>query len=185
MAARIAVFLFVAGVMVGCARSSEGVVRVDLVIQPDDEVGSAVKVIKRATDVGELLQALAVFDGSHLHECRNGGSVLALKDPCAHEPGIGFDFAEHRGEALECSGLLFGVNDPDMDQDGTFVHRRASLSRLNVTVGANLELWDDLIQTPVASTSEPRLGIGFFSRPVFLPVVSPESVPHRCTTLDR
>ena len=60
-------------------------IRVNLVVQADDQIRDSVQVVKRVANVWELLKALTVLDASHLHERRKGGPILALEHTRRHE----------------------------------------------------------------------------------------------------
>jgi hypothetical protein len=86
--------------------------------------------IKYFPYLGESFDALAVLNASHLDDGCDRRLVLALENPCGHEPRIRGDLTgEQLIEALDASGLVRWIHAPDVDENGTFAHRRTSLSR--------------------------------------------------------
>src|SRR5581483_8286437 len=106
------------------------VVRRALVIEPDDDIGGPVQVIKHLPNPVESLETLAVLDASHLHHGGDGGLVGALENPCRDKPRVIEEAAEHLVESPSCGRRFGRVNLPHVDEHGTLVHRPTSLSSL-------------------------------------------------------
>jgi hypothetical protein len=72
--------------------------------------------VKGFANVGQLLETLAVFHASHLHDGRDRGLVGGLENPCRHESGIVDDLAEHLIQMPDSDGYLCGIYLPHVDE---------------------------------------------------------------------
>jgi hypothetical protein len=109
------------------------VIRLDLVVEPEDDIHRSRQVVKRLANRGELLKALAIFDASHFHEGSNRRSVDALKHPGGYKAGVCGDLAKHLVEMLGGKALVRRIHGPDVDKNGAFLHRRTSFLEFDAT----------------------------------------------------
>jgi hypothetical protein len=84
--------------------------------------------MERFPPPGELLKALAVPDCSHLDDRCKRVPFQTLEDPCGQATRIRGDSKEHLSDGRDAGAYLYRIHVPDVEKDGTFVHRRTRLS---------------------------------------------------------